>query len=439
MQSDTAAELFERAQLAERRAHSGEALDLLATCGQWPVPYNERGLLLRAEILIARDPIAALDELPETADAFTTHEGRVGFFLASARAYMNARNLRASEEMMDCAKGEMFEGDPNAYRLAWMRALLRWTRRQYDPKDGDLEFAISSPDAMERFNAINLRAWMHSGNENYREQLADLLNCMRVYRESPEKCRVGPVAVALQSILGLAWEIGDAEAVRNVLPIIENLHWTQETRSSRFAVLRGLAWHAFLQGNDADARRFIGEASDEAPTPAWELLAYADSAYIAHLSRDEIGESRDLRKARATASAVNWSVARDEERVGLLRFAILLGRTDFASAGHYVDVYRRLYPHSMQPRLEMSYDPGRVKAMEQFVEGRIAHMRGNARLAARLLENAYAIFRNIEFVLQATLAAHALFQVTGRECWLASARKHAAAFPGSKLVSYITP
>ncbi len=104
-----AADLLERAALADRQARWDDAMRLLQGSADWPAPHDERALLLRATILMMRDPIAALDELPENAEAFTTHEGRVHFFLTAARAYGRARNFSAAEKMLDAARSELGE------------------------------------------------------------------------------------------------------------------------------------------------------------------------------------------------------------------------------------------------------------------------------------------------------------------------------------------
>src|SRR5690348_9183085 len=122
-----AADLLERAREADLRARREDALELLAGCAEWPAPFGEQALLLRAEILAARDAIAALQELAANADAFTSPDGKVGYLIASARAYMRARNFDTAEAMLESAEKALSgasEGRKN--EIAYARARLSW-------------------------------------------------------------------------------------------------------------------------------------------------------------------------------------------------------------------------------------------------------------------------------------------------------------------------
>ncbi|HTX55582.1 MAG TPA: hypothetical protein VMD47_00625, partial [Candidatus Acidoferrales bacterium] len=68
------------------------ALARLAECEGWPSPQYERALLLRAEILLSRDPVDALEALARSSDVLRNDDTRFEYFILSGRAHANGRN-----------------------------------------------------------------------------------------------------------------------------------------------------------------------------------------------------------------------------------------------------------------------------------------------------------------------------------------------------------
>ena len=428
---DEASRLLDTAAELERRARCDEALDLLQTSIHWPAPYNERGLLLRASILLQSAPIAALDELPDDANAFETPEGRVGFLVTSARAHRLLRNWRSTEALLNAAEAEIAgDANPEWYRIAYMRAHVRWNQREYDPHDANLQIALDAPDAAVRFDAHNLRAWMHAGLGNHREQIDGLLECLQIYRARPHECRSRSVAVTLHSLLDFAWERGEPHVAQEALCAFNALEWTPELRVYEFLSLRALAWHAFLQGQADDSERYLSRALHDSPGPGWALMAFIDREYMAALSsRKPVSwEWRD--RICPLADEIDWRTTRHEERMSLLALSVLLAPTDLIAAERYVSTYHNLYTHSMHEGAEASHEPPRVLAMQKYADGRIEQFRGNERLAARLLSDAYTMFSNVGHAFRALLTAHALYEITGQAAWLDAAFPQASKFPG---------
>src|SRR5579883_3045795 len=130
--STQAAELLASALEAHRRARRDEALEQLSGCEEWPQAEKERALLLRAQVLTFRDPILGLQELAAHSDAFSSTDGKFGYFIASARAYTNSRNFDGAEEMLDAAQA-LLGGpeDPLAAELALHRTRLLWSTKNY--------------------------------------------------------------------------------------------------------------------------------------------------------------------------------------------------------------------------------------------------------------------------------------------------------------------
>lgn len=427
-----AAELLERAADAERRACNAQALELLCGCESWPVPVNEHGMLLRARVLLTRDGITALDSLPDDANAFTTREARAGYLLVSARAYIRTRNLHAAERLLDEAQAELHgESDADWYTLAYLRAYLQWNRRDYDPQSPHLAAALRSPDVSRRLLALNLRAWMHVGRENHRAQLDDLLACLRLYRQHPDACELKGVADTVHTVAVSAWELHDTEAANCARAVFDALPWTPDLKTQRFLCWRALGWHTFLAGDSAGADRMLRDAACDAPTPAWEVMARADRAYVARLAQNEALACEELARACEIADTVDWHETRNEEGMALMTIGVLLLSIDAQRGQHYIAGYHSLHAHRLQERVEASHQPRRILAYQKYADGRVQQMLGNSGVAIRLLTGAHDLFARFGLVFRAALSAQALYELTSEEQWLRIARSHAAKFPGS--------
>lgn len=429
-----AAELLERAQDVYRRARHEEALEMLAECGDWPAPYNEKGLLLRAEVLTARDPISGLQELAANSASFTSREGRIGYLIASARAYARARNSDTADEMLNSAEAEL-QGEAGIYRdqIASLRAWQRWNKREYNPHDPDLEIALKAEDPTIRLFALNLRGWMHAGLEEYEAQLSNLLECVRLYQRHRQDCDVALVSLIMQNTLVLAWELNDAKAVAEAEAAFNTIEWTPDIEVRRFLCLRALAWHAFLDGESARAQWLFKDSKDHAPTPAWKVMAHVDRAFVARSVLNEAWATEELHQAQAMARTIDWNTTRDEERMALITLGVMFAPIDLGQAQRYVSTYIQLPSETLDPTLGASHQPRRSIAHQKYAAGQVQAMLGNAGPAIRSLEGAYEIFSQIEHHYRAALAAQALFDLTKDNAWLQVARGHATKFPNSAL------
>ena len=430
----SAADLLARAAELDRQARSEEALQVLEGCGDWPVPYNERGLLLRAKMLFVRDPIAALDALPEDEGAFETYDARIGALLISARAYMAARNLRLARAAIRRAEILLKDGDDENRRLvASNRAYMSWQQREYDPNNQDIADAMRAADPALRLNMLNLRAWMHCGLEDYSSQARDLIQCLRLYECNPSAYQMRVIARTLHSVLGLAWEIADIQAGEEARRNFESMPWTPDLELYRFLCLRGLGWHTFLAGDSEKAYHLFDTAKRAAPSRAWLVMAHTDHAYVGRLNGDEPMTRYELEQAQALASTVDWASTRLEEKNALLTAAILLVPIDVSEAQRLLAAYSGLQAHALDAGIEVSHEPRRLFASLHYADGIIQATLGRGPSAIRLLTDAYGTFAHFNFAFRAMLAAEALFGITKEARWLEAALHHAGAYPNALL------
>lgn len=428
-----AAELLQSALEAHRRARSEEALGFLNGCEEWPQAESEQGLLLRAQVLTYRDPISGLLELASHSDAFTSTEGKFGYYIASARAYTNSRNFDGAAEMLDAAQA-LLDGpnDPLNSQLALHRTRLLWSTKNYEPQSDYFNIALRSEDPAIRFSAKVVQAWMHAGIEDYRGQLHELLAALHMFEQFGYRCDLTMVSVALQAMLELAFELGERDAVKTGEAVYDALEWTPDLQIYKFLCVRSLAWQGFLEGESARAQWLFKDSKQLAPTVAWKVMAHVDRAYVARINDNEAWATEELYQAHNLARTVQWGATMGEERMALISLAVLFAPIDMAQAQRYVSTYIRIGTEGIDPTLGASHQR-RTQALEKYASGRVQAVLGNKNLAVKSLETAYQIFSQIQHEFRAALAAEALYELTQDDAWKRMAQAHALVFPHSAL------
>jgi DNA-binding CsgD family transcriptional regulator len=429
--ADVSKTLQQAAELA-RRARRDEALALLAGCEDWPAPLNERGLLLRADVLSRRSAVLALESLAAHSEAFTSTEGRFGYLMLSAFAYVNARNFDGARDMLASAQELVQDDLPRAARLGYERSRLAWATRRYDPTSDDVALAMSDPEPFAQFRALALRSWMHAGLENYSAQMRDLLAAFKFFAESPASCDLTSVAISLHALLRLAVEMGEEDGMHAGQAAYESIEWTPDIQDLQFMCVRALAWHAFHQGDPGRAQWLFKDSKELAPTMAWQVMAHVDRAFVARMNRNEAWAAEELALADSLASDIEWDSTHGEERQALVMLGELFASTDMAQAQRYVSIYSALGKDSLDPTLASAHDRRSI-AYEKYAAGRVQAVLGNVKLAKESLEFAFEVFSHIRHPYRAALAAAALFEVTEDVKWLEKAREQAGRFSKSPL------
>ncbi len=413
-----------------RRARRDEALQLLEYCEDWPEPFNERGLLVRADVLARRSPVLALESLANHSEAFTSAEGRFGYFILSAFACVNGRDFDAARDMLERAQELVQDDLSRVARLGYERSRLLWAAGRYDPNSDDMALALSDPEPFAQFRALALRSWMHAGLENYASQMKDLLAAFRHFEQSKDSCDFTSVAIYLHGLLRLAVEMGDSDSVRMGEAAYERIEWTADIRYLQFLCVRALAWHAFHQGDPGRAQWLLKDSKEIAPTLAWKAMAHTDRAFVARMNNNEAWAAEELAQAHILARDIEWDQTHGEERQTLVMLGELFAATDLAQAQRYMSTYNSLGKGSLDPTLAAIHDR-RALAYEKYSTGRVQAVLGNPKLARESLEFAYDIFAQIPYPYFAASAAAALYELTEDKGWLEKARKEAAAFKNS--------
>ncbi len=428
---------LKRATVLARSARRDEALEQLAYCEDWPQPFNEQGLLIRAEVLARRDPVLGLEMLAAHSEEFTSSEGRFGYLVTSANAYVNTRNFDAARDMLATARELTGEDIALCARVGYERARLALLTKLYDPASDDVAVAMTDPSPGAQFKALELRSWMHAGREDYAAQIRDLLGAMKQFLDSAAECDLTSVAIALHALLRLGVELGDAKAVAVGEAVFEAIEWTRDIQDLQFLCIRALAWNAFHQGDSGRAQWLFKDSNDLAPTLAWQVMSHADRAFVARMNRNESWAAEEVAIARAIELQVEWDATHGEERQALVMLAELLARTDMAKAQSYVSTYIQLGSDSLDPTLAGAYER-RTLAYEKYALGRVQAVLGNVKLAMDSLVFSYEVFAHIGFNYRAALAAAALYELTEDRGWLEKARVQAAHFEKSPFFSRLS-
>jgi DNA-binding CsgD family transcriptional regulator len=403
----------------------------------WPSPQLEHAELLRAEVLLARDPIDALEALARSSDLLRREEVRFDYFILSGKAYANSRNFDGAAEMFALAE-RAAEKDP--VRLAWVahhRARLRHLQGDFDPNDPNFAAALETTNPGRRMLTLATRSWMHAGQGNYRAQISDLRAAVSLARNHPNEVEYYSLARLVHGLIRVASEVGENDAADDARELYESIEWPVELAEEQFLCLRALAWDAFMRGDSARAQWLFRDAKEVAPSDAWRVVSHVDRAYVARMNHNEPWARDELMQAQAQARTVVWAATTGEERQALVTLAVLFAPVDMGQAQRYVSTYTRMGKDSVDPALAIAHDRRGV-GFSQYASGCVNQVLGNAESATVAFEAAYKIFDEAEHHFRAALAAQGLAEVTGATVWVERARQHAGAFPKSAFYKYLT-
>ncbi len=419
-----------------RTARYEAALAALRECDEWGSPLHEQALLLRAEVLLHRDPIDALEALARTSDLLLASQP-FQYFLLSGRAYANARNFGQAVEMFAVAQGVTGDDAARRAEVAHQRARLRYLQGSFDAQDPDLAIALAHPSPAARMLTLVVRSWMHAGLGNYRAQIGDLRDAVDLARAYPAEVELHSTGRALHSLARVASELGDQEAVDDARILFDSIDWPRELAETQFLCLRALAWDAFLRGDSARAQWLLRDSKEIAPSDAWRVMSHVDRAYVARMNHNEPWARDEIMQAQVYARSVVWPATSGEERQALVTLAVLFAPLDMGQAQRYVSTYMRLGHENIDPQLAIAHDR-RAQGFAQYASGRVQQVLGNVQSATAALENAYRIFDEAEHHFRAALAAQGLAELTGSTVWTERTRQHAGFFPKSAFYRFLT-
>lgn len=337
---------------------------------------------------------------------------RCGMFKVAEEEIRMARELaQSAEERAECD---------------FYLALQEWTLGNLD----EAEFLIPRHGVNARLAVLieDLRGWIDSGRSDFKAALAHFVSALDMERARGESADHYVLARLAYSALAIARELSHVSIAGEIEAAIEGIAWTSATQVSRFHILRHLGWTVAIEGNFSATFRYLRQARDLAPSPAWLVSILCDMAYLA-LSVGERQWSDSLtEEARDLALSVQWADTLHEERHGLLFLAQILAHRDFSAAAQLLERYDALPDAPL-----MIARDDRDVALEAFVRGSVAHGSGDAVLASAEYGTAFEIYDQIGFQWRAIVAAVCRGEVTRRREYFEYAALQLRTFPNSWL------
>lgn len=424
------------AEAALLAADFDSACALLAGCEDWPAPYAEGGVLANTEVLLHRDPVAAVAYLANVRNLVTTDAGLFAYNVKSARGFAVVRNAGTATARLSEAE-RYVDAVPNGHALlALYRARFRWYRGEASLDNPDLALALSHTDPNGKALAYLDRSWVHAAHEDFARQTADLRRSLTVVDDAGQAANIKTRAMIVFVLARLAFERADAAGIAHAQAAYESIAWTDDVVVERYQALRAFGWDAFMRGAAARAQWIFREASGLAPSDAWRALAHLDRAYVARIEGNEAWALDEIYEAHAIAQRIAWGQTAEEERMVLVTFAELFAPVDAARAQWYAATYTALGLDGVRANLVASRER-RNHAEERFVLGTIERAVGNSTQAVAALREAYELFAAIDHHFKAGLAASALADTTGDTAWTDRAVAHIARYPGSPMARRI--
>ncbi len=405
------------------------ALELLRGCEDWALEIAQSAVLIKADILMHRDPVAAIGYLTSTQDLVENDEVRFDREVLTGRAFANVRNYGAAEIRFDRAavlRRSVRSGAP----LAYQSARLRWFRRELTLEDPDLAEALADRDPNYQALALLLRSWVRAALDDYSGQIADLRAALGSYANAGAEKDIYGIATVVHVLARVSFELGDRDGIAAARAAYDGIRWTDDVRVERFQSLRALGYDAFMHGESARAQWLFRDAATCAPSGAWRVFAHLDRAYVARVGDNEAWALDEISEAAALARGVAWGETFGEERMALVALATLLAPTDIVEAQRYAATYSRLGTSNVMPYFAITADR-RSAGFEQYAQGRIEQMLGQTGAAENALRKAYGVFSTIDHQYRSLIAARALAEVTDDPIWTERASRHAQRYPGS--------
>ncbi|MDB5093206.1 MAG: hypothetical protein JWO85_1307 [Candidatus Eremiobacteraeota bacterium] len=420
------------ARFALRSAQYDAALELLDRCEDWEPANAEEGVVLKAETLGRRDPIAALEYLIGADDVFTTAAGRFGRDVEAGRLYASVRDFPSAKARFEAARALASTVPDGPATMAFHDLRMMWFRRECNPDAPEIGVALGHSDASIVAAVYTVRAWLHAGNGDFRAQVLDLKRSLACEPQDGVPIDVYTAAVTLHALARVSFETADEEGILAAQQSLALIAWTPDVNVYRFETLRALGWDAFMRGESGRAQWTFKEAHGFAPSAAWRVMAHLDRAYVARIARNEVWALEELDEADRIARDVRWEATFGEERQVLVVLATLYALIDPSRAQRYASMYSQMGVENVNPALAIAGDR-RTLAAARYAQGLIDLTLGRRDAAVPALVEAYEIYNSASHHYRATLIASALAGATGEDRWRAASIAHAQRYPDCPL------
>jgi tetratricopeptide (TPR) repeat protein len=332
--------------------------------------------------------------------------------LCEARAYIYSTRDSGLEAELDILESQ----------IAWNRRELKRARAIAE------RTSFYAPSGTARARALQMLGVVEGTQGKYKSQI-DFYE--RAWTELGTLNEPWLRAGFLEVLAALCDDLFRKDLVPRLTEREQTLPWTRDTECMHFEVLHRLAHCRALSGDHIGAFRLLRRAAEIAPSCPWRIGIFAERSSLAAEMNEQLFAREELEQARSLASSYDWSDARGEERICLLRLAQVAAATDVAGARSLLTIYRKKLP-AIAPNT-LAVNDNRLRALEAHTFGIVDFHAAEARRAIEHLTKAFTVWRDIDYTWRAMDAAIYLHRLTGAAVFFEYARRHAATFPGTWL------
>jgi len=406
--------------------------------------------LLRARTLLRLNrPDAALESLPaleseDGAPHATIAETRILRAAALARTsrYAQAHDaLAAAWVHVVSAANVALEAEFEYYDalLAWMEGRFpaaEAAARAIDALPIPEQTWLAPPPgyavslAVTKARALEMRAFEAARTGRPLEQARLVRRGLAALREAAAPDRFVEASL-LRNLAISARETGCAGDAETVGKRVEAFEWTPDLGEQRYHIERALGWCRALAGDHVGALRRFREASKLAVTPAWQLFAVIDRAYLAEELDQHISAEEEVTHALELAASIDWNATGGEESSALLLLAQLVAKRDSNAATRLLERFREARKHASALAFA-PLDP-RLRGSESYARAQIALGRGDRFGAIAFFADAFEAWNDAGSKWRAALAASDLARLGAGEAFARFADREIRKRPSSWL------
>ncbi len=399
-------------------------------------------LLARTQIRRG-DPSAALAALAQIDDAQLYNTQRGEQLSLNGAALIFCRRLEEARETLDLARIFVFGSGSAALEADFYYIEALWATAMQDLAEMDRaalralnvpviafdRYDYFVPSANTRARALHMRGVVAAAREDYGSTARFLREALAAYASTPSP-DLWTEASLLMNWAFLIRDFDSADDAENLRERIRAADWPADLAQQHFEIYRALGWSSGLAGNHIGAFREFRRAADLAPSPAHQILASVDRAFLGR----ELGETHSAREeleyAATLAARVDWN-ASGEERIALVLLAQELAAFAPERARQMLDRYARIKV-KMSPLAVNNFDR-RPRAHELFAEASVLKGCGANAAAIDKFADAFEIWEELGYCWLAAKAALELAALGAGESYAAYGAREARRRPNSWL------
>lgn len=338
-----------------------------------------------------------------------------------------AGQLRGEGGAPSCADELLDRDDSLAGEVLYYRALAAFYSRDMARADALLLSYVPTAASL-RARYLVLRGLVAGAAEHYEAQ-AQLTSAALGILQREDPGDVTLTAGAAQILAALVRELPGLFATAQTLEALEqSLAWTLELSTSRFHILRTLAWAKALHGDYFNAMVLLRRSERLASRPMLRIYAHMDYATVALFATNTLAAQTEFALADELVSAIDWNSVRDDSLVVLPFLATLAADIDVTRAREYCAIALQTFSN-----MEQRWAHAHGQRRRAFIGEAIAVAYADVDLVRSREEaiQAFERFVSLGHSWRAGRMALHLYRITSKRVWRDRAEEQLASYPQS--------